>query len=148
MTTVEFFVRWTPKAQPRPRATVVGGRPRIYDPTDAKQWRTMVRLAWTQARAETLAGPLRCDVDFFLPRPRSHYRTGRNAHTLKGSAPSMPAAKPDLSNLIKGTEDALNSTRGSPGAWRDDAQICTMVARKRYAELGDEPGAWICICTL
>lgn len=66
-----------------------------------------------------LDGPLVVDMVFTLPRPKSHYRTGRNAHLLKDTAPPRPAGAPDLSKLARSTEDALTSA----GVWRDDARV-------------------------
>lgn len=66
-----------------------------------------------------LDGPLTAAITFTLPRPKSHFGTGRNAHILKPSAPAAPAGVPDLSKLLRATEDALTDA----GVWHDDAQL-------------------------
>jgi Holliday junction resolvase RusA-like endonuclease len=82
-------------------------------------------------------------VTFYVARPRSHYRTGRNADVLKPSAPLFPARMPDLSKLVRATEDALTDA----GIWADDGQIVTTESAKRWAEGRRLPGARIDIST-
>lgn len=82
--------------------------------------------------------PLRVDVTFYLPRPRGHYGTGRNATSLKPSAPTQPYTKPDIDKLLRSTLDAL----GEAGLWTDDSRVATIHAEKRYAD-ERPPGALI-----
>jgi len=72
---------------------------------------------------------LRLDATFVLERPSSHYGTGRNAGVLKGSARPFPTGRPDLSNLVKLVEDALNEN-----AFKDDSRIVECKATKVYGE--------------
>lgn len=51
--------------------------------------------------------PLLLSCVFWIARPKAHYGTGRNAGTLKDSAPARPTGRPDLSNLEKMIEDCL-----------------------------------------
>lgn len=76
-----------------------------------------------------LDGPLVLDVEFVMPRP---------AGAPKRSTPSAVAA-PDLSKLVRSTEDAITAA----GAWTDDARIVLTLSRKRVAEIGERPGAMI-----
>lgn len=93
-----------------------------------------------------LVGALAASMVFSRRRPAIHYRTGRNAHLLRDSAPSRPATKPDLSKLIRSTEDALTVA----GLWKDDALV---VEYRRLAKVWcnedpdslDTPGAKIVI---
>ena len=97
-----------------------------------------------------LEGPLKIGLIFALPRPKGHYRTGRNASQLRDSAPRFPAGVPDLSKLLRATEDALTDA----GVWRDDAQVVAYSRlEKVYAgHYGDHalttPGAMISITQL
>lgn len=77
-------------------------------------------------------------VTFYLPRPKGHYRTGKNAHLLRDAAPANPASKPDLDKLLRSTMDAL----GEAGCWADDSQVVQVNALKAYAD-GRPPGAII-----
>jgi Holliday junction resolvase RusA-like endonuclease len=89
--------------------------------------------------------PLVARMVFTFARPKSHYRTGaKTAHLLREAAPRRPSGRPDLSHLIKSTEDALTSA----GVWRDDSLIVDYTrAAKVYAKEDDEalalPGAFI-----
>jgi len=98
-----------------------------------KPWRDAVRGEAAAAMlAQGLArfdGPLQLIVTFYFPRPASHYGTGRNAGVLKASAPAAPAVMPDLSKLVRSTEDALTDA----GVWADDSRVVLVEARKRYA---------------
>ena len=83
-------------------------------------WRADVRdAAEGLLISPPLDEPLLLDMVFTFLRPKTHYRTGRNAHLLRDSAPARPATKPDLSKLARSTEDALTSA----GVYRDDARI-------------------------
>ena len=83
-----------------------------------------------------MSGPLAVDMIFTLARPKSHYRTGRNAHLLRDSAPARPTGAPDLSKLARATEDALTEA----GVWKDDAAV---VEYRRLAKVypGSDPDA-------
>lgn len=92
-----------------------------------------IQDSWVAAGRPKLRGPVVISAQFWLPRPRSHYGVGHNSGRLRPSAPLLPTAKPDLSNLIKIVEDALNSL-----LWVDDAHIvCISGLHKHYAE---QPG--------
>lgn len=96
-----------------------------------------------------LDGPLIVRMVFTAARPKSHYRTGRNSHLLRDTAPARPHGIPDLSKLIRSTEDALTAA----GAWADDARV---VEYERTAKVWagedpealDAPGVRIAIRTL
>jgi crossover junction endodeoxyribonuclease RusA len=101
-------------------------------------WRDAVRTE-TQRVMEVAAlalrdggvmpGPVEVRVNFYLGRPKGHYGTGRNAGTIKASAPDYPAGLPDLDKLCRAVLDGL--TAG--GAWRDDGQVVVLMALKLYA---------------
>jgi Holliday junction resolvase RusA-like endonuclease len=106
-----------------------------------KPWRTDVRGDALEALAQhpnwtPLDEPLVVDMVFTTTRPASHYRTGRNAHMLRDTAPRRPHSPPDLSKLARSTEDALTSA----GVWRDDARV---VEYGRLAKVyaGEDPDA-------
>lgn len=65
-----------------------------------------------------LNGPLAVSMVFTLVRPKGHWRTGRNAGLLRDSAPARPAGLPDLSKLVRSTEDALTGV-----IWSDDSRV-------------------------
>lgn len=111
-----------------------------------KPWRDAVRseAVVACAGAAPLDGPLRLDAVFTFRRPKSHYRTGRNAHLLRDDAPIQPIGAPDLSKLVRSTEDALKDG----GAYVDDARICSYgriekVWANEDPDALDSPGAVI-----
>ena len=99
-------------------------------------WREAVRAETQRARQVTAAAPMGgavyVEVIFALPRPRGHWRTGRNAGILRGSAPAYPSGRPDLDKLLRAVLDGL--TMG--GAWKDDAQVALVNASKVYGDPG------------
>lgn len=111
-----------------------------------KSWRQAVMDAATAVKAwPALDGPLEVTMTFVLPRPASHYGTGKNAHRLKPAAPVWPVKPPDCGKLARATEDALTCA----GIYRDDAQIVVSHLTKIYERRGPFtehlPGAVITI---
>lgn len=74
-------------------------------------------------------GPLAVEMMFFMPRPRNHYGTGRNAGKLKASAPEYPDRRPDVLKLARAVEDACTGI-----IWTDDARIVDGSQKKFYGE--------------
>jgi Holliday junction resolvase RusA-like endonuclease len=98
-----------------------------------KPWREAVKFAALECLEKypdwtPMDGPLKLTVVFYTDRPKSHYRTGRNAHLLRDAAPAYPQGAPDLSKLVRSTEDALTDA----GVWKDDARVVMIVASKEY----------------
>lgn len=104
------------------------------------EWRRLVTATMRHALedAAPLTGPIVMHVVFELPRPAGHSGTGKNAGVLRSSAPCWPTTAPDLDKLLRAIGDALTDA----GAWRDDAQVVEIRARKQYAS-SDGPGAVI-----
>lgn len=73
--------------------------------------------------------PVMLVIDFYFTRPVGHFGTGRNAGTVKASSPKHVTVKPDLTNLVKATEDALKGI-----VWHDDSQVVGMQLAKVYGE--------------
>lgn len=93
--------------------------------------------------APFLNGPLVVTITFRFNRPKGHYRTGRNSHLLRATAPTHPAGKPDLDKLLRSTFDALTTSR----VWRDDAQVVRLNdVSKQYVD--GPTGALIRIATV
>lgn len=78
-----------------------------------------------------LEGPLLLEVTFWIPRPKGHYGSGKNAAKVKPGAPFAPTVKPDLLKLARAVEDALTAI-----VYRDDAQITSEVLQKAYTTGG------------
>lgn len=105
---------------------------------------TTIRAQREHARHQTLTGPVRTEITFYLPRPKSHWGTGANAGTLKPSAPAHPTRKPDLDKLERALNDALSTAE----AWGDDAQVIMSHTAKLYEHPDQSPGVWITVTPL
>lgn len=99
--------------------------------TKVDQWRADVRATCleTWAGQPPLDGPLELNVEFIRKRPVS---------APKRRTPAATTA-PDLSKLVRSTEDAVTSA----GVWVDDARVVRTLSSKRVAEIGETPGARI-----
>jgi crossover junction endodeoxyribonuclease RusA len=107
-----------------------------------RPWRRDVEQAARDAMARhsdfvMFDGPIHLEVVFWIQRPKKHYGTGKNAETLRADAPCYCQSAPDLSKLVRSTEDALTAA----GVWKDDARVVVTRSEKRYVD--GVPGAHI-----
>jgi Holliday junction resolvase RusA-like endonuclease len=121
-----FTVNDTPKPAARPRFARRGDKVFTYIPSGDQENRNSIRDAFLSLIATDnpllqppLEGPLRLTVTAWLPMPASIPKKRRDT--------ALPTKRPDLDNFVKQVEDALNHY-----AFVDDAQIVTIIARKRY----------------
>lgn len=139
---INFFVAGVPKpaGSKRPFLNKKTGKINVVDTCKAgKDWRGDVRAVAIEDmknRRQALYAdqPLLLIVDFYMPRPKAHYRANGQ---LKDSAPSLHTSKPDATKLLRALEDALTGI-----CWRDDSQIAKQEVRKLY---GDRTGAKVYI---
>jgi Holliday junction resolvase RusA-like endonuclease len=119
-----------PAGSKRAFANPRSGRMIVTDANPAaRPWKAAVALAAREAMGSRalLPGALAVAMIFEVPRPKSHYGSGRNAEVLKRSAPEHPTPRPDLLKLARAVEDACTGV-----LWRDDAQIVAELLQKRY----------------
>lgn len=106
----------------------VGGGRMVESSKKVKPWRTAVMTvakASIPADWEALDGPLYAEIGFHLPRPKSAPKTV-----------DIPAIRyPDVSKLVRATEDALTQA----GVWSDDARLVRELSTKRYSVGPDLP---------
>lgn len=101
-----------------------------------KDWRnTIAYFATMEYRENPTKNPVYLLLNFYMPRPKNHYGTGKNSSILKDTAPVLHTKKPDLTKLIRACEDALTGI-----LWNDDSQIYCQEAYKIYC---DTPGVKI-----
>jgi Holliday junction resolvase RusA-like endonuclease len=148
-TAITFDVGAEPKGQPRPRAFArkFGDKwqAQVYDAGTAEGFKSAVALAARpHLPADPIAGAVSLSLTFRMPRPKGHYRTGRNSHVLRETAPFYHTGRPDADNLVKAVTDSLTQL----GMWRDDSQVCMVRVFKRYAESGERPGVLVSITEL
>lgn len=133
---IDFVVYGLPAPQGSKRFMGVhGGRGVLVESSKrVKPWREDVRQAAMAAMARRCAeevamgeiratllpldAPLRVCMTFTLPKPASAPKRRK----------TWPMRTPDLSKLVRSTEDALTSA----GLWRDDARVVECLARKVY----------------
>lgn len=87
--------------------------------------------------------PVRVEATFHLQRPKAHCGTGRNANTVKASAPAHPVGRPDVDKLLRALLDALTGT-----VLVDDSQVVEATARKVYCGPHDEPRVEVSVWAL
>jgi len=103
-----------------------------------KPWMSDVKWFAVEAyKGDPMTWPIGLYIDFYLPRPKSHYGTGKNIDRLKDSAPGRPITTPDLTKLTRALEDALKGI-----IWRDDSQVVSQYIEKHYS---NKPGAQVTI---
>jgi Holliday junction resolvase RusA-like endonuclease len=116
----------------------VGHGVMIESSKNVKPWREAVKYAAFEAfgagrypHEERIVGPVEAVMIFTMPRPKS---------AKKGARADK---RPDLSKLVRSTEDALTDA----GVWEDDARVVTCWARKvfpgEHPDALDVPGAVI-----
>jgi len=136
MDSIQFFVPGEPKTAGSKRAFVnpKTGKPILTDACKkSKPWKADVKhFAFQAFQGEPLEGPLYLRLTFYMPRPKSHYRSGKHSDELKPDAPSFPDKRPDVDKLSRAVMDALTGV-----LWNDDSQVVTKLACKRY---GGRPG--------
>ena len=149
MTTIRVYGDPAPQGSKRAWYNAKAGRAMMRESSGDKvaTWRQDVIQTVIAATDVQHAGPVEMSAVFLFGRPKSHYGTGRNAATLKASAPRwvVEANKGDLDKLIRATGDALTVA----GLLADDRLIVRLGAcEKRYIDPGEKPGALLEITPL
>ena len=135
--TITFFAPGIPKPQPRPRAFArkVGKTftARVYDAGTAEGWKSLIAVAAKEVLpTEPITGPVELSVNFYLPRPKSHYNS---KGILKHQHEDVRhAQKPDADNLVKAVKDCLSTLR----MWKDDALVWREDVSKTWVFAGSE----------
>jgi len=123
---LKFRVDYKPTPLKRPRLTRIGGRPVIYD-ASKKEKKDWLNLAMKYSPSKPFPGPLRMFLEFYFPRPKNHYRTGKYSDQIKPNAPHIHTSMPDIDNLSKFILDAMNEI-----FYEDDRQVVELNSHKEY----------------
>lgn len=126
---ISLSIPGKPVAKRRPRFFRKGKFVGTYNDQKTEEGRFLLEVQKQLGRHAPFAGPTSIVMCFYLPRPKSHYRTGKHAGQLKNSAPQCHTKRPDLDNLVKFVKDCLNGI-----AYKDDSRICQLAAYKLYAD--------------
>ena len=109
--------------------------------TGNKLWRAAVRSAAVDLGCKPIEGPVELRVTFRMMRPKKHFHsTKKKLGLLREDAPIYHIFAPDVTKLLRSTEDALKGV-----TWLDDSQVCIQSAEKVYSP---DPGARITITRL
>lgn len=106
-----------------------------------RTWRNTVAHAARAAMqgGELMQPPLCLVIEFRMPRPKSHYKASGE---IKQDAPWFPIVRPDLTKLLRSTEDAMTGI-----VYHDDAQIVEQNIHRTYSD-DEGTGARITIFTM
>jgi Holliday junction resolvase RusA-like endonuclease len=126
MFTRSFTVETLPIAKGRPKFRRIGKFVSTYTPKKTKDYETLVAEAATKCMDghEPLETPLRLNVTFNMPIPKSYSKKHKDA-CLEGL--DKPINKPDIDNLCKSLFDGMNGI-----VFKDDGQIVTLIVSKKY----------------
>jgi len=110
----------------------------LFTPAPQRNAMAALRMAAQEAMQHAAAEPFDEPVALtLLAEMRIPYTWSKKKQAAALLGEILPAKKPDLSNTVKLVEDALNTV-----AFRDDAQIVSIWARKVY---GNQPKL---VCTV
>ena len=126
---IAFIVPGRPVGKGRPIAgRSFAGFTTLRTPQKTINYEGTVALFAAQCMAgrAPLEGPVALALSINYDVPASWSKKKREA-ALRGEV--RPTSKPDCDNVIKAIGDALNGV-----VWKDDVQVVTLYAEKRYAE--------------
>lgn len=127
MPEIHLNIPGVPNTQQRHRHVRMGNFIRTYDPSAPDKEDFLYKAIYECKPEIPIISPVSIVMDFYMPRPKSHFGTGKNAGKLKKNAPFRHSKKPDCDNLLKFCLDALNKIY-----WKDDAQIYSIRVKKMY----------------
>ena len=120
----ESTINFEPVSLKRHRHRLKGG---TYDPS--KKDKDDFIKTIENFPEEKMTKPIKCILNFYCKRPKIHYKTGKNAHILKDTAPKYNINNKDLDNMVKFVLDALNDK-----LYTDDSLIFEITCSKMYSE--------------
>ena len=120
----ESTINFEPVSLKRHRHRLKGG---TYDPS--KKDKDDFIKTIENFPEEKMTKPIRCILNFYCKRPKTHYKTGKNSHILKDTAPKYNINNKDLDNMVKFVLDALNDK-----LYTDDSLIFEITCSKLYSD--------------
>lgn len=120
---IRITIQTDPVPKGRPRVSFVNGKAHTFTPERTKKAQKGIvrRLKRYQGRCFAPHVPVMLSVTFF--RVKSKWLPRKE---------SLPVRKPDLDNFLKLLLDAMNGILVA-----DDAQICTIIVKKRWSNDGN-----------
>jgi Holliday junction resolvase RusA-like endonuclease len=119
----ERTIQFEPVSLKRHRHRLKGG---TYDPSKKDKDEFIKTIG---DLPEKMTNPIKCELQFYCKRPKSHFKTGKKSNELKENAPTYNTNNKDLDNMVKFVLDALNDK-----LYVDDCQIIEITCKKLYAD--------------
>ena len=146
--TLRIFGLPAPQGSKKVRA-YIRGRAVLGESSDrVAPWReNIIWQSRKQYKGEPLEGPLQISIPFWLPRPKSHYKTinGEVSNIIKPGKPThtIASTQGDVDKLIRSTFDGLSAKTGGCIA-QDDSQFVRLKnIEKCYVTEDEMSGALI-----
>lgn len=126
--TTEVRLDVDPLPAPRPRFRTIRTKAgktiaSAYSPANYRDWKKAAEALLLRALSdafEPYTGPVECHCEFVIKRPKKTVRVS-------------PAG--DVDNYVKALLDAMTNAN----VWKDDDQVTSLVATKRWTNEGEEP---------
>ena len=133
-----FMLAGNPVPDGRPRFARVGKFTRTYMPKKVTDYRQKLKVAYLKMEfAEPFERAIAVAIKVAIPRPQSHFGTGRNAGIIKDRFKEVHhVQKPDCDNFAKMVLDALNGV-----AYLDDSQCIKLSVHKYWTHGESNEGA-------
>jgi len=133
-----FMCDGTPVPDGRPKFARMGKFTRVYMPKKVTDYRQKLKVAYlAMGFAEPFSEAIEIAIKVAMPRPLSHFGTGKNAGIIKERFKEVHhVQKPDCDNFAKMVLDALNQV-----AYLDDSQCVKLSVRKYWSHGESNEGA-------
>jgi len=120
---IQLTIPGEPIGKARPRMTRNGI---VYTPKKTLNYETLIKELFIikYPDFQPLEGPVRMSLSAWLKIPK----TSKKKTEAMENGEIRPTKKPDMSNILKSVEDALNNL-----AYRDDKQIVEVEIEKKYS---------------
>lgn len=120
---IQLVIPGEPMGKARPRMTRTGF---VYTPKKTVNYEILIKELFIikYPDFQPLEGPVRMSLSAWLKIPK----TSKKKVEAMESGEIRPTKKPDMSNILKSVEDALNNL-----AYHDDKQIVELEIEKRYS---------------
>ena len=120
---IQLTVPGEPVGKARPRVTKGGF---VYTPKKTVNYETLIKEIFAISYPDfcPIEGPVSLNVQAYLKIPK----VSAKKTEAMSNGDILPTKKPDMSNILKSVEDALNTL-----AYRDDKQIVNAIIIKRYS---------------
>lgn len=140
---IQFFVAGHPRPQGSKRGFSRGGKVIMVESCERlKDWRASIAYNAAKVRPDApIKGDVEAILEFYLPRPTSHFGTGKNRGMVRPVAPRFPSGhmSGDIDKLTRCVLDGITGVLIA-----DDSQVVRLVAKKLFSD-GLTPGVRISI---